>query len=106
MTRVIANSPSDIAGIGQAGGIKVLETYTTMRSMSCSFTTLMEEEEEEESAASMSSSSAFTPGSNSWQSACGPTAPRTCPAKKLPPPLTDIALSSFLESRNGLRADF
>ena len=65
---------------------------------------MMENEEaegEEESAASMSSSSAFTPSSNSWRSACGPAAPRTCQAKKLPP-LTDLALSSFLESRNAL----
>ena len=60
-----------------------------------------EEEEEEESAASMSSSSAFTPSSNSWRSTCGPAAPRTCQAKRLPP-LTDLALSSFLESRNAI----
>lgn len=62
-------------------------------------------EDEEESAASMSSSSAFTPTSNSWQSTCGPAALRTCQAKKLPP-LTDLALSSFLESRKAILTCF
>ena len=35
--------------------------------------------------------------SNSWRSACGPAAPRTCIGRQMPP-LTDLALSSFLES--------
>ena len=62
-----------------------------------------EDEDEDASMAaselSNSSSSAFTPSSNSWRSHCGPAAPRTCQARRLPP-LTDLALSSFLESRD------
>ena len=64
-----------------------------------------EEYVEDEEESSMSSSSAFTPTSNSWQSTCGPAALRTCQAKKLPP-LTDLALSSFLESRKAILTCF
>ena len=68
---------------------------------------LVEDDEDASMAASelSNSSSAFTPSSNSWRSHCGPAAPRTCQARKLPP-LTDLALSSFLESRDEDHSDF
>ena len=68
---------------------------------------MVEDDEDASMAASElsnSSSSAFTPSSNSWRSHCGPAAPRTCQARKLPP-LTDLALSSFLESRDQSHSD-
>ena len=68
---------------------------------------MVEDDEDASMAASelSNSSSAFTPSSNSWRSHCGPAAPRTCQARKLPP-LTDLALSSFLESRDEDHSDF